>query len=87
MKRVLIVDDDPAMRTALAKSVDLVGYRASLADGGAAAVRLANENSYDLILLDLKMPDMNGIRALDEIRSLGSNTLTPVIIVSAYSQF
>jgi len=83
-KRVLIVDDDESSRMLLERIVDSVrGLEITLADDGEAALKLATEHAYDLILLDLLMPGIGGIEALTRIRKSSANKASAVIIVSA----
>src|SRR5690606_40060768 len=53
------------------------------APGGRSALQLIRENDYDLILLDLVMPDLNGLEVLDKLRDEGRLGLAPVVLVSA----
>ncbi len=57
---VLIVDDEPRARASLKEMLRLAGYEATLAEGGQEAVDLLSERPFDLILLDLNMPDLDG---------------------------
>ena len=81
--RVLIVDDQEPMRVLLAHyiSEDLPA-EIDLAGTCEEAMRLANEKSYDVILLDLLMPGIGGFEVLKFIRTRSANKSTPVIIVS-----
>jgi two-component system, OmpR family, response regulator ResD len=81
--RVLIVDDQEPMRVLLAHyiSEDLPA-EIDLAGTCEEAMRLANEKSYDVILLDLLMPGIGGFEVLKFIRTRSVNKSTPVIIVS-----
>jgi DNA-binding NtrC family response regulator len=67
-KTILIADDDPAQRRLLQASVERNGFLTKTAEDGRAAVRLAEDSSVDLVLLDLVMPGLTGIEALKEIR-------------------
>ena len=82
--RALLVDDQEPMRLLLAQFIrqDL---RAEIALAGTceAALRLANRNVYDIILLDLLMPGMGGLALLNRIRSDSPNKATPVVVVSS----
>ena len=82
--RALLVDDQEPMRLLLAQFIrqDL---KAEIALAGTceAALRLANRNVYDVILLDLMMPGMGGFELLSRIRSDSPNKSTPVVVVSA----
>lgn len=81
--RVLLVDDQEPMRLLLAQFIrqDL-GAEITLAGTCEAALRLASQNSYDVILLDLLMPGMGGFELLRCIRTDSANKSTPVVVVS-----
>jgi CheY-like chemotaxis protein len=82
-KSVLIVDDEESMRLLLARLLESVpGAKTTLVDRGEDALRLLEERSFDLILLDLLMPGIGGIAALTRMRGSAANRNTPVIIVS-----
>lgn len=85
MKHVLIVDDEKSIQSALSKAIKLLGYDSSVADNGEEAVRLAYEEPFDLIILDIKMDDMSGLEALEKIRAKGKSSKSPVIMLTAYS--
>lgn len=70
-RRLLVVDDEAANRTSLARLLSLRGYDVLLADGGMSAIRMADEQAgrIDLVLLDLLMPEMNGKDVLKAIRA------------------
>ncbi len=67
-KTILIADDDPAQRRLLQASVERNGFNTKTAEDGRAAVRLAEDETVDLVLLDLVMPGLTGVEALKEIR-------------------
>ena len=82
-KRVLIVDDEESMRLLLARILEPnPGLQVTLAESGEAALKLATERPFDLILMDLLMPGIGGIEALTRMRKSSANKTTPVIIVS-----
>lgn len=85
-KRILIVDDEESIRLLLGRILESIpALEVTFADGCEAALRLAAERTYDLILLDLLMPGIGGIEVLSRIRHASSNKATPVIIVSVIS--
>jgi len=77
---VLVVEDDPPMRRFLRASLTSHGYRLIEADSTAEAMRLASSHNPELILLDLGLPDGDGI---DLTRRLREWSKTPIIVVSA----
>ncbi len=86
-KRILIADDEASIRNSLARLASTIqGYDITAVETGVEVVNLTNSKIFDLILLDIFMPEMNGLEALGKIRAGGMNTKTPVIMVSAHSQ-
>jgi DNA-binding response OmpR family regulator len=67
MARILIVDDEEIARVSLAEILRLEGYEIRTASGGASAVELLHKEHFDVMVLDLKMPDMGGIDVLKAI--------------------
>jgi DNA-binding NtrC family response regulator len=80
--RILVVDDEVDIRESLETLLDMEGYSVELAVDAGDAWRKLEKNSYDLILLDLMMPDRSGMELLQDIR--GRDTETPVIMLTAY---
>jgi two-component system response regulator VanR len=68
--RILVVDDEKIALGAFERSLQLDGYTVSTAASGAAALKLCQENSFDLVILDFIMPKMDGIELLVRIRKL-----------------
>ncbi len=83
MKTVLIVDDEPALRDALAETVGDLGHRPLAAADGGTALALAAEARPDAVLLDLRMPDLDGITVLRRLRA--SPAPPPVAILTAHA--
>jgi two-component system response regulator HydG len=80
---ILVVDDDEAHRTMLNTLVSGWGYNVTEADDGATAIEEVKEQSYDLVLMDVRMVKVSGLEALEQIKSF--NPAIPVIIMTAYS--
>jgi len=80
--RILIVDDDEATLTALAGLLELEGYSVEKARNGREALERASAGSLDLILLDLKMPVMDGWQFLAERAKDAAARETPVVLLS-----
>jgi len=78
---VLLVDDDPAIRRALSAGLELEGFRVIAASGGRAALAAAEQVDPATILLDLSMPDLDGLEVLKRLRSGGNDV--PVCVLSA----
>ena len=82
MGKILIIDDDDGLIHFLSRFFQRKGYEVTACSGGRAAIdKIAREN-FDLILLDYKMPEFNGLDTLTEIKSI--EVKTPVIIMTAY---
>lgn len=81
-KKILVVDDEPEVREYLKNVLEQKGYTVSEAPEGRKALATLKEESFDLVLLDLVMPDMDGFGVLKAIRSF--NKSLPVIILTAY---
>ncbi|MGQ9813376.1 MAG: sigma-54-dependent transcriptional regulator [Dissulfurimicrobium sp.] len=79
---ILIIDDDIAIRDGCAQVLKRRGFEVSEAATGRDAATLLDQYEYDLILLDLKMPDINGLDLLRNIRE--KDQIVPVIIITAY---
>lgn len=77
--RVLVVDDDPAIRKLIAAWVRQAGHEAMEAVNGGDAVRLVREAGVDLVLLDVHLPDMNAPQILSEMFGTG---LPPVVLIT-----
>lgn len=81
-KSILVVDDDIAHRTMLRIMLGWE-YKISEADCGATAIKKIQDMPFDLVLMDVCMPEINGVEALDKIKA--SNPNIPVIMMTAYS--
>lgn len=87
MYSILIVDDEKKEREGIKKLIKRYEYplEVELAQNGEEALNLIKEKSFDILLTDIKMPYMNGIQLIDEVRRLGLNPIC--IIYSAYGEF
>lgn len=81
-ERILVVDDELFVRELLLEFLSSEGYEVTLADSGEQAVRLAQTQAMDVVLLDLKMPGIDGIETLKRMRETDPNTLA--IIMTGY---
>lgn len=77
---VLVVEDDASLNTALAATLRLAGYRAVTAKTAAEGLRWYAHYAPDLVLLDLGLPDRDGLTVIQEIRTRGA---TPIVVLSA----
>ena len=78
---LLVVDDDPAMRRALCKSLAAVGYSVQEAAGGAVALAMLREQPAQLVLLDINMPGLDGVETCRQIRRLHPHTAIVMMTV------
>jgi diguanylate cyclase (GGDEF)-like protein len=84
--RLLIVDDISDNRTILARRFERRGFEVVEANSGSTAIELITRESFDLVLLDVMMPGIDGIETLRRIRSQQSASALPVIMVTAKSE-
>lgn len=82
--KILIVEDEPRLATSLKKGLEIEHYQVDLADQGDDALDMALHVDYDLIILDLMIPVMDGLAVAKNLRQSGKNT--PILILSARSQ-
>jgi len=84
--KILIVDDQQANVTLLETMLRKAGYRCIISTMDPYAVcALHRDNRYDLILLDLQMPGMNGLQVLEELEKIDTDDYLPVIVITAHS--
>jgi two-component system response regulator PilR (NtrC family) len=81
--KTLVVDDEPSLREMLRIFLKREGFEVSIADGGEAAVAALRKDDYDVVVSDIKMPDMTGIELLKRIRADGM--AMPFILLTAYA--
>ena len=80
MTSILVVEDDPGIRMALSRGLRDRGYVVTAAESGLAALEVAAKAEPDVVLLDLGLPDLDGLQVLAMLRGLGD---TPVIVITA----
>ena len=86
MKKILVIDDAEEMRSTIAELLNLSGFAAVDASDGRTGIRLAQENSPDLILCDVKMANLDGYETLSAIRNDRSTSKIPFIVITGYKQ-
>jgi two-component system, OmpR family, response regulator len=79
--RLLVVDDEPFLRDAVAASLTFLGFQVTIADTGSEALRLARERPFDLVVLDVMLPGTDGFEVVRRLRRDGSRV--PVIFLTA----
>jgi two-component system alkaline phosphatase synthesis response regulator PhoP len=83
-ERILVVEDEPTIATGLRDDLELEGFAVEVVDDGAAALSRILESKFDLVLLDLMLPGMDGLAVCREARAKGRRT--PIIILTAKGQ-
>lgn len=81
--RILVVDDEDALRTVLSAELEGEGYRVSSAGDGAEAINILRGQIFDLILLDIKMPNVDGFEVLKFVKE--SQPATKVIMLTGFA--
>jgi len=81
-KNILVVDDEIEMRIALETTLKREGHQITLAENGKQALEKLNEDSFDLVLTDVKMPKMNGVELLKALKKKSPKTVA--IMMTAY---
>ncbi len=80
--RVLVADDEVSLRLVLQTAISKVGYGVDTVENGKEALRMAQENYYDVALLDIRMPEMDGLQAFYEIHKIKPDL--PIILMTAF---
>ena len=83
MAKLLIVDDEMHIRDLVQKYATFVNYESETAENGLEAIEKVKHNEYDLIIMDIMMPELDGFSAVKEIRKISQ---VPVIMLSARSE-
>src|SRR4249919_3845439 len=81
--RLLIVDDNKVNRLLLSRSVEMQGHRAALAENGRVALEMLRREPYDLLLLDIEMPELDGFAVLEQLKADPQLRDLPVIVTSS----
>jgi two-component system response regulator MprA len=79
--KILVVEDDPAVREALERAVGFEGYEVDVARDGGVALSMVRSVTYDLVLLDVMMPHVDGIETCKRIRASGDTI--PILMLTA----
>ncbi len=82
IQRILVIDDDEAIRKVFLLALEGTSFQVDTASSGAKGIEMIQEQFYNLIYLDLKMPGINGVDTLKKIRKI--NLDVPVYIITAF---
>ena len=85
MKKVLVVDDEENIRLLYKEELEDEGYEVCVAATVEEAIKLMDDEHPDLVMLDIKLPGMDGLEYLTQLKK--KNDETPVILCSAYGQY
>lgn len=80
--RILIADDEMSLRLVLQTAINKIGYEVDTVKNGKEALHMAKENYYDVAILDIRMPEMDGLQAFYEIHKIKPNL--PIILMTAF---
>src|SRR3569832_1474119 len=83
MRKILITDDNRAFAENLAEILEDAGYEPTIADSGAEALELARATRFDVLLSDMRMPNMGGAELVHRVRRMDPGL--PAIVITAYS--
>lgn len=81
--RILVIEDNPKLASAIRKGLEVEGYATDVAETGHAGEELATSSAYDVIILDLMLPDQDGLTVCRNMRRL--KIATPILILTALS--
>lgn len=84
-RRILLAEDNATNQIVVGHMLENAGCRVDVVNDGAEAVAVANKDRYDCILMDISMPEMDGLEATGHIRRTGLNQMTPIIALTAYA--
>lgn len=83
-KKILVVDDDKEYLEELSEMLTLAGYDVTSISDGSSAVKAAQVNLPDIVLMDLRMPVMSGFEVADRLKALTQTCKIPVIAITGY---
>ena len=85
MRKILVADDEMSIRLLYSEELKEEGYEVYMASNGREALEMVEQIPLDLVILDIKMPEMDGIEALRQIKEKRPNL--PVILSTAYGEY
>jgi DNA-binding response OmpR family regulator len=80
-KSILVIEDDPSISWGLQMNLEAEGYQVRVAEDGETGLSLAQEHAYDLLILDVMLPKLNGLEVLRALRNDGDTV--PIVVLSA----
>jgi PAS domain S-box-containing protein len=83
--KILVVDDEKGLRIGVQRLLEMEGYEVDVAENGTEGIELGTNNEYDLAIIDLKMPDIEGIEVLKKIKEKHPNTVC--FIATAFASY
>lgn len=87
-KKILVIDDEELITKSLLKLLNSEGYEATVVKSGGDAIEEVNKNGFDLIICDMRMPDIDGIETIKKIRSYLkklNKKIIPEILITGYA--
>ncbi len=81
MKKIILIEDESSVVSFIKKGLQELDYDVSVAFDGATGIRLVEENAYDMVILDIMLPDINGLEVCKEIRK--KNKTIPILFLTA----
>jgi len=81
--RLLVVDDNKVNRLLLARNLELAGHRVAAAENGRVALTMLRNEAFDLLLLDIEMPEMDGFQVLEQVRGDLALRDVPIVVTSS----
>jgi len=85
MKKILVIDDDFSIQEMLENVLSELGYQIDLASDGSEALRRLSEGKPDLIIMDIRLPDIDGISLCRQIHQLKDTSKIPILMLTAFS--
>ena len=83
LNRILLVDDDRQTRLKLSRNLESEGYTVGVAQGGRQALDMLESELFDLIILDILMPEVDGFTVLSQVKATPALREIPVVVISA----
>src|SRR5712692_8583599 len=83
MRKVLVVDDEPVLVETIAYNLEQAGYEVMTAADGASALEVARRERPDLVILDIMLPEMDGLEVCRLLRRENSTATTPIMMLTA----